>query len=346
MRLRLFAQAVSAGTLCSCMAAASSHAVLGSVETEQVAAVKRFLVFERHAGPADTSSSSVWRAQVTGKRQVRLTRGERPLISPDGRWIVFLRNGQSGPDSQLWLISSTGGRSTLLRQADGKAARIGAVQWLSDSARLLVVESSGRFLIDRRTRAVTQIPPGNSGWSGPATFSPDGSMMAFTVADNTGSDIYSMPLTGGSPTRITFDHMSSEPVWGPTGEIAFYRGRSDGDIWLMVPDGSQVRQLTKARAGIVPFAWSSDGRRLLAINPPVRNGRLWAVDVRAGLVHARTRPSPDLFARGFSHDGKLILAGFACGTLGGRGDLKAVPFGVGRRTTVLVRRACYGSWSA
>ena len=47
-------------------------------------------------------------------------------------------------------------------------------------------------------------------------------------------------LPGGPVVRVTGDHHSFAPVWGPSG-IAYSRECCvHGDIWLMRPDGTRV----------------------------------------------------------------------------------------------------------
>src|SRR5687768_2781139 len=74
--------------------------------------------------------------------------------------------------------------------------------------------------------------------------SPDGTRVAFDML----GDIYVMPVTGGTPTRIA-EGLSYEqqPRWSPDGSrLAFVSDRGGGDnIWLMNADGSNKKQLTK-----------------------------------------------------------------------------------------------------
>jgi Tol biopolymer transport system component len=109
-------------------------------------------------------------------------------------------------------------------------------------------------LIDVATRSARVIATGTIQG---VSFSPDSTRLAYARAPNlktfpTFSDIYTVPLAGGSPTRITRNHRSTEPVWGPA-KIAFARtfkarGRREdapkSNVWLMNPDGSTVLAAT------------------------------------------------------------------------------------------------------
>src|ERR1700754_137713 len=74
--------------------------------------------------------------------------------------------------------------------------------------------------------------------------SPDGRTIAFDLL----GDIYTMPIGGGTPTRIA-EGLAYEvqPRFSPDGRrIAFVSDRGGGDnIWIMNVDGSDKRPLTR-----------------------------------------------------------------------------------------------------
>ncbi|MCA3752162.1 MAG: PD40 domain-containing protein, partial [Phenylobacterium sp.] len=74
--------------------------------------------------------------------------------------------------------------------------------------------------------------------------SPDGRTLAFDLL----GDIYTLPITGGTPTRISEGlPYETQPRFSPDGRrIAFTSDRGGGDnIWIMNRDGSDKRQLTQ-----------------------------------------------------------------------------------------------------
>lgn len=94
--------------------------------------------------------------------------------------------------------------------------------------------------------------------------SPDGRMLAFSLL----GDIYTMPITGGTPTRIA-EGLAWEvhPRFSPDGRrIAFTSDRGGGDnIWLMNADGSDKRQVTKESFRLINQpSWNPDGLSLAA----------------------------------------------------------------------------------
>jgi imidazolonepropionase-like amidohydrolase/Tol biopolymer transport system component len=94
--------------------------------------------------------------------------------------------------------------------------------------------------------------------------SPDGQTVAFDLL----GDIYTMPISGGRPTRITsglaFD---MQPRFSPDGrQLAFTSDRGGGDnIWVMNRDGSGARAITTETFELLNNpTWSPDGQYIAA----------------------------------------------------------------------------------
>lgn len=67
--------------------------------------------------------------------------------------------------------------------------------------------------------------PGEESWP---RISPDGSELAFTASYNGNPDIYVMPITGGVPTRVTYNSFSDRMVdWHPDGERLLFASRRE-----------------------------------------------------------------------------------------------------------------------
>ena len=115
----------------------------------------------------------------------------------------------------------------------------------------------------------------------------DGKMIAFDLL----GDIYTMPISGGTPTRIAeglaFEH---QPRFSPDGKrIAFTSDRGGGDnIWIMNVDGSDKRQLTKEDFRLLNQpSWSPDGRFIIAkkhftTQRSLGTGEVWIYHVSGG----------------------------------------------------------------
>jgi imidazolonepropionase-like amidohydrolase/dipeptidyl aminopeptidase/acylaminoacyl peptidase len=115
----------------------------------------------------------------------------------------------------------------------------------------------------------------------------DGRMIAFDIL----GDIYVMPISGGTPTRIAeglaYEH---QPRFSPDGRrIAFTSDRGGGDnIWIMNVDGSDKRQLTKEDFRLLNQpSWSPDGRFIVAkkhftTGRSLGTGEVWLYHVSGG----------------------------------------------------------------
>ncbi|THG38487.1 amidohydrolase family protein [Sphingomonas olei] len=117
--------------------------------------------------------------------------------------------------------------------------------------------------------------------------SPDGRTLAFSLL----GDIYTMPIAGGTPTRIA-DGLAYEvqPRFSPDGRrIAFTSDRGGGDnIWVMNVDGSDKRQVTKEDFRLLNQpSWSKDGRFIVAkkhftTGRSLGTGEVWMYHVSGG----------------------------------------------------------------
>ncbi|GAA4049928.1 amidohydrolase family protein [Parerythrobacter jejuensis] len=117
--------------------------------------------------------------------------------------------------------------------------------------------------------------------------SPDGRRVAFSML----GDIYTMPISGGTPTRIAEGlAWEVQPRFSPDGSrIAFTSDRAGGDnIWLMDADGSDKTQLTKESFRLLNQpTWSPDGEFIAAkkhftTGRSLGTGEVWLYHVTGG----------------------------------------------------------------
>ena len=117
--------------------------------------------------------------------------------------------------------------------------------------------------------------------------SPDGRSLTFALL----GDIYTMPIAGGTPTRIAEGlAWEVQPRFSPDGKrIAFTSDRGGGDnIWIMNRDGSDKKQVTKEEFRLLNQpSWSPDGRYVVAkkhftTQRSLGTGEIWIYHVSGG----------------------------------------------------------------
>ncbi len=185
--------------------------------------------------------------------------------------------------------------------------------------------------------------PGPLGRYESPRFSPDGKSVGVTLGDpRTGkNDIWSFPVAGGQPSRLTFGPNDSFFIWSPNGkEIAYWvNGDGKDSIRRRPLDGSRPEDTLytdDANLFALPIDWSPDGKYIsMHISDkqgvfsnwslPVAGGQAFRPAATAGLTESE-------FEGRFSADGRWLTY-FAYET--GRPEVYVVPFpGAGAKTQV------------
>jgi len=220
--------------------------------------------------------------------------GMRPLVSPDGRFVVYatryetktglrLRNLETGADRWLkWPIDrdeqesgGTPSRDTLPGYAfmpDGKEIVItnaGRIQRIN-------VESGAETAVPFKARVSLDVGPDLASPyrvpQGPVRArliqdprpSPDGKRLVMSVLTH----LYLMELPSGKPQKLAMEN-AFKPTWSPDGQwIAYVTWSSEGQghIWKMRADGSgQPTRLTKVSAFYTDITFSPDGQRIVGL---------------------------------------------------------------------------------
>jgi Tol biopolymer transport system component len=261
-----------------------------------------------------------------------------PAWSPDGRYIVFIREMPNGKGAVL-LIPALGGPERKVAEVSRGSQRGPAysslvgreLTWLADGKSLVVsdrgsslTEPSALFLVSIETGEKHRLtsPPAQVlyGDSEPA-FSPDGRTLAFTrIVDGGIRDLYLLPFSDthmplGEPRELAFGNRDAQsPTWSADGrEIIFSDG---GLMWTVIPSsmgGTAKPQRLDVGEGTDP-AISRHGRRLAYTHVfshssigriPLFHANLGkplnAVSARPLISSTRDESSPE-----YSPDGKRI----------------------------------------
>jgi Tol biopolymer transport system component len=317
---------------------------------------------------------TVFVANDDGSEPRKVGAGSYPHVAPNpaGPAVAYLHEGAS--HAQELKLSVIPGEFTIARDSTLMVGfrEPSQLAWSPDMSTIAALKGPelGRrklVLIDVLTGAQRVVARGFfSGFS----FSPDSSELVYAKAEKEKypprSDVFrlqfvppgAVSVAAEKPVRLTHDHNSSQPLWGPQ-KIVFvkalegnkrqYGGKNE--LFLMSPQGKGVKRLTHTKVdpllqGLFPTDWSADGSRLLAefegqdvsyavvVNPKTGAQRPVAGTGESGFV------GTDL-----SEDGQLVL-GFNGGFDPGlkNHEVQTVPYSGGQPKT-LVTEAFEPSWS-
>jgi Tol biopolymer transport system component len=226
-----------------------------------------------------------------GQTAQRLTMGPGldydPVVSPDGRWLVFCSERRGSPDLYV-LDLKRGGEPHLLIDADsmedqatfspdGKS--IAFVSTYSGNAEIYLLPfRPNKTLSMTEAENLTHNPAGDFR---PA-FSPDGHKLAFSsdrdlpvdaispIIRERSGDIYVLDLASKGLQRLTdAPGWDGSPAWSPDGRtIAFYSQRgmnstyrnTQARIWAMNGDGSNQHVITPNETVALSPKFMPDGR--------------------------------------------------------------------------------------
>jgi Tol biopolymer transport system component len=114
-------------------------------------------------------------------------------------------------------------------------------------------------------RKVTELGP--SYWHG---WSPDGKTLAYCAERNGNYDVYTIPVHGGSETRLTSaEGLDDGPDYSPDGRYIYFNSERSGamKIWRMESDGTNQMQITNDEQYADWFPHPSpDGRQIVFLS--------------------------------------------------------------------------------
>ncbi len=304
----------------------------------------------------------------SGARKVGL--GSSPRVSPDGKTIVFYRSGKGNRPSSL-MVAAAGGGAPRKLAAGWQDPFVFA--WSPDSARVAVLLGPE---VGAQRLTTIDIASGDrqtivAGFFSGVSFAPEGSeQLVYAKAEGESfpsrSDVYRVDLLPPGavgvavpqPQQLTRDHRSFSPLWGPSNRVALVkqlgakqrRYGPKNDLFLMKPDGTEVRRLTHTKvgpllSGLSPTEWSANGRRLLAEFNGQDTSYAVAVNPRTGAERALTKEREVGFVgAAISFNGKLVLGSLGGFEPGPGHEVVSIPY-AGGEPKVLARNASEPDWS-
>ncbi|HVP56315.1 MAG TPA: Tol-Pal system beta propeller repeat protein TolB [Candidatus Eisenbacteria bacterium] len=185
-----------------------------------------------------------------------------PAWSSDGKWLAF-SSSRSG-DAEIYAVDVNGGDLRRLTNSRGPDvsptwnpktnAQIAFVSGRTGLPQIYTMASDGTNVV----RVTDQ------GYAVSPSWSPNGQFLAFAWVRNYGpgapgaSDIYLMDVASKQWVQLTHDGGRNDfPSWAPDGRHIVFQSNRSGrtQIWSMLADGSQARQLTSAGENTQPN-WS------------------------------------------------------------------------------------------
>jgi hypothetical protein len=291
-------------------------------------------------------AASIYSAGDDGSSPRRLATGVGPLISPNGRWVAYIRPGTL---DEVRIVRATGGRTRLLM----RSTRVDALRFSADSTQVGAVLSARLAVHDIPTRTTFTAASGSiRGFS----FSPDSKSVVWARAPlrsplDAPSDLWKIEFDAGPRVRLTRDRRSLNPLWTPQGIVFDKQTPRSGDqpaydLFEINADGGGQRRVTTTAvpqfmSGLVPLQRSPDGTRLLAGFVGQERNEAYAVDMTTGATRSF---GAGLAPGGLARDATTVLLQTGGLNPADRHDVVAVPW-QGGVPTVLVRRASSPRWT-
>jgi Tol biopolymer transport system component/DNA-binding winged helix-turn-helix (wHTH) protein len=201
-------------------------------------------------------TEDIYVRQLQSETPLRLTddpdSDRQPRWSPDGQRIAFVRG--EGADCNIYVIPSIGGQERRLMPCGN--TRYPAVAWSSDGEWLILAAKESQeaplrlqlVSVSTLERRDLTDPPDELWGDHTATFSPDGTRVAFIRSRIPGiEDIHVVSMNGGEPQRVTFDNRDITGLeWTPDGRSIVFSSNRAGtySLWKVRSTGGEPEWIT------------------------------------------------------------------------------------------------------
>ena len=216
---------------------------------------------------------------VGGEKPLRLTQTSSESLccaawSPDGREISFGRcNENDGSVGAVFVVPALGGPERKLVDVACWSAAAGFANWTADGKSLVLADHCVPggpiaivvFSLETGVKRCLSAPPSNEFGDWNPILSPDQQTVAFMTRDQNAarSDIYTVPLAGGSPRQLTDENETAAGLmWSADGQYLSFASsrRGVGGVWRVPAAGGAIEpETTYGKLGSL----SRDGKHLL-----------------------------------------------------------------------------------
>lgn len=262
----------------------------------------RSLVYTR----TEAKQSQVWLADVNGKnaRSIFAEQGfsVSPVVSPDGRYIIFNLQKDKDRSSRIWRTDADGKNAVRLTEdnpdfADFNPQIAPDGKWVIFQRQLAQMDRSilMRVAIDGGEAEV--VYSNNDLSSFMPRISPDGKRLAFVAYNIHTFDKRLMIAQFESGHVDSIDrslemNLLGQFVWSPDGKSLAAVSSRGGvpNVWRLPIDGSEPTPITDFKSGrVLNFTWSTDGKDLLLARGNSNNDLVMIRDAEANSDKALLR---------------------------------------------------------
>ena len=211
-------------------------------------------------------NEAVYVKQTTDGEDIRVTKDERrsfsPLWSPDDQYLAFVsvRENEHG----IYVCPSFGGSTKLLKLIEPE--HVSLRHWSKNGTAIFYEMKGNLFRLDLTSLEIVSVTDfAESSDDRNFSFSPDESQIVFCDRFNEQTDIWTMPVKGGEPFRLTNDaDKETRPLWHADGKRILYNvaRMSDMQINLVRADASLPVQVTRGGGNYELIDLSPDGTKI------------------------------------------------------------------------------------
>ena len=291
--------------------------VTGSLAAGIVIAAALIYALYRPARLAAASSATLEFTRVTGGGYV-----DAADISPDGRYVVYLRETEGGP--RLWLKQlATDSDAQIATLPDG---HFSGVAFSSDGSYVYFVRWDP-FPLKSSAADLYQVPCQGgtpkkvlAGISGPPAVSPDGQRVAFVRGTRSKWSLLTASLDG-SDERVLASYKRPEGIvrdrvaWSPDGKsLVFLYVNSEPVLTTVGAEGGLAQPVAGAHwRDFTDFVWLPGSRELVvagvpSTSPEYSTSQLYEVPLEGGEARQITHDLSMYTEVRASADGKTLLA--------------------------------------
>jgi Tol biopolymer transport system component len=223
--------------------------------------------------------------------------------------------------SILATIDVETGTETVLHVSD---RHLEAPNWTPDGATLIVNGGGRLYRVPLEDPGLLEIDTGfAAALNNDHGLSPDGSLLAISDGTEAGeSCIYTLPVTGGKPRRITSRTPSYWHGWSPDGETLAYVGKRPEtggtfQVFTIGLDGGEERQITREFDHCDGPDYTPDGKWIWFNGERAGSVQLWRVRPDGSCLQQMTKDERVNWFPHPSPDGKSVAyLAYEAGTVG------------------------------